>query len=231
MEAKKSEKANLESKRFIFQEIGLIAALAVLLCAFESKYYQEEAEEIIIPVEAEEVYEVLPIFVPQPAARPLPKVTQMPLLDVLEVVDEMDISEEDIELNDAIVSAVEGSGDGVDGWAEIGFEDGEGIGENDVFVVVEQAPRFKGDLNKWLSSHLRYPLMARENGIQGRVYVTFIVEKDGSISNVEVVRSADPVLDAEAVRVVKSMPRWEPGMQREKAVRVKFTLPITFRLQ
>ena len=218
MEAKKTEKANLENKRFIFQEIGLIAALAILFCAFESKYYQEEAKEIIIPATAEEVYEVLPIFVPQRAAQPLPKLTQLPLIDIMEVVDELDISEQDIELNDAIVSPVEGSANGGDGWS-------------DIFIVVEKNPRFNGDLNEWLSRHLKYPAMARENNIQGRVYVTFIVEKDGSITNVEILRSADPVLDAEALRVVKSMPKWEPGKQRNMAVRVKFTLPITFRLQ
>ena len=230
MEAKKTEKANLENKRFIFQEIGLIAALAILFCAFESKYYQEEAKEIIIPATAEEVYEVLPIFVPQRAAQPLPKLTQLPLIDIMEVVDELDISEQDIELNDAIVSPVEGSANGGDGWSEMGFEEGE-TGENDIFIVVEKNPRFNGDLNEWLSRHLKYPAMARENNIQGRVYVTFIVEKDGSITTVEILRSADPVLDAEALRVVKSMPKWEPGKQRNMAVRVKFTLPITFRLQ
>ena len=112
----------------------------------------------------------------------------------------------------------------------MGFEEGE-TGENDIFIVVEKNPRFNGDLNEWLSRHLKYPAMARENNIQGRVYVTFIVEKDGSITNVEILRSADPVLDAEALRVVKSMPKWEPGKQRNMAVRVKFTLPITFRLQ
>lgn len=230
MEAKKTEKANLENKRFIFQEIGLIAALAILLCAFESRHYQEDTKEIIIPATPEETYEVLPIFVPQRAAKPLPKVTQLPLIDLMEVVDELDINEENIELNDAIVSAIEGSADGSEIWTEKGFGDEE-RGEEDVFVVVEKSPQFNGNLNEWLSRHLKYPAIARENNIQGKVYVTFIVEKDGSISNVEILRSADPILDAEALRVVKSMPKWEPGKQRNMTVRVKFTLPIMFRLQ
>lgn len=230
MEAKKTNKTDLESKRMIFREVGFIVALVMLFCAFESKTYQEEVTEIILPTEAVEVEEVLPVFVPQKAAKPLPKVTQVPLLEVLEVVDdEMDL-ESEVELNNAIVSPVEGSENGTGDWVNTGFGEDE-EGEDDVFVVVEENPRFKGDLQRWLQKNLKYPMMAVENHIEGKVYVSFIVEKDGSISSVEVLRSADPVLEAEAVRVVKAMPQWEPGKQRNKAVRVKFTLPIVFRLQ
>ena len=95
--------------------------------------------------------------------------------------------------------------------------------------VVEQAPTFNGDLKAFLSQNVKYPKKAMENGVQGRVLVSFIVETNGSISNVKVVRSVDPELDAEALRVVKKMPKWIPGMQKGKAVRVRFTLPISFR--
>lgn len=96
--------------------------------------------------------------------------------------------------------------------------------------VVEQAPTFNGDLKAFLAQNVKYPKKAMENGVQGRVLVSFIVETNGSISNVKVVRSVDPELDTEALRVVKKMPKWTPGMQKGKAVRVRFTLPISFRL-
>ncbi|MBQ6680869.1 MAG: energy transducer TonB [Prevotella sp.] len=103
--------------------------------------------------------------------------------------------------------------------------------ENKVFDIAEQMPSFKGNVNQWLASNLSYPAVAAENGVQGRVIVQFVVEKDGSVSNVQVVRSVDPALDREAVRVVKSMPRWNPGMNNGQPARVKYTLPVTFKLQ
>ena len=101
------------------------------------------------------------------------------------------------------------------------------------FDVVEQMPSFPGGqsaLFQWLSSNVKYPVVAEENGVQGRVIVSFVVERDGSITNVGVSKSVDPSLDKEAVRVVKSMPKWIPGKQKGSAVRVKYTLPVTFRL-
>ena len=106
--------------------------------------------------------------------------------------------------------------------------------ETKVFDVVEQMPSFPGGqaaLFQWLSSNIKYPVVAEENGVQGRVIVTFVVERDGSITDVRVVKSVDPSLDKEAVRVTKAMPRWIPGKQNGSAVRVKYTLPVTFRLQ
>ena len=102
--------------------------------------------------------------------------------------------------------------------------------DNTIYDVVEQQPMFPGNVRAWLGSHLKYPVVAEENGIQGTVVITFVVEKNGSISNVNVVRSVDPSLDREAVRVVKSMPRWTPGTQKGVPVRVKYTLPISFKL-
>lgn len=106
--------------------------------------------------------------------------------------------------------------------------------ETKVFDVVEQMPSFPGgdaELMKYLSSHIKYPVVAEENGIQGRVIATFVVERDGSISDVKVFKSVDPSLDKEAIRVLKSMPKWIPGRQNGSAVRVKYTVPVTFRLQ
>lgn len=106
--------------------------------------------------------------------------------------------------------------------------------ENKVFDIVEQQPLFPGGpaaLVKYLSENTKYPVVAQENGVQGRVTVQFVVEKDGSISDVHVLRGVDPSLDKEAVRVVKSMPRWTPGKQNGITVRVNYRVPVLFRLQ
>jgi protein TonB len=108
------------------------------------------------------------------------------------------------------------------------------VEETKVFDVVEQMPSFKGGdaaLMEWLSKNIKYPVVAEENGIQGRVVATFVVERDGSITDVKIVKSVDPSLDKEAVRVLKAMPKWIPGKQNGQAVRVKYTVPVTFRLQ
>ena len=106
--------------------------------------------------------------------------------------------------------------------------------ETKVFDVVEQMPEFPGGqaaLLKWISDHIKYPAIAEENGIQGRVVCTFVVERDGSVTDVQVARSIDPSLDKEAIRVLRQMPRWNPGKQNGSAVRVKYTVPVTFKLQ
>lgn len=101
-----------------------------------------------------------------------------------------------------------------------------------IFEIVEQNPEFTaGDLNKWLADHIEYPAIAAENGIQGRVIVQFVIERDGSASQIKIARGVDPSLDKEAMRVVGLMPKWKPGMQRGKPVRFRYTLPVVFRLQ
>ena len=108
------------------------------------------------------------------------------------------------------------------------------VEENKVFDVVEQMPSFPGGMGalmSWLSQNIKYPVIAAENGVQGRVIVQFVVEKDGSITDVKVAKSVDPSLDKEAARVVGSMPHWIPGKQNGSAVRVKYTVPVTFKLQ
>ena len=98
------------------------------------------------------------------------------------------------------------------------------------FVPSEDMPVFPENIQKWLSKHVKYPQIALENGVQGKVFVQFVVEKDGSVSNIKVVRGVDASLDKEAVRVVSVMPKWKPGKQRGKAVRVAYTLPIAFQI-
>lgn len=104
--------------------------------------------------------------------------------------------------------------------------------QNKIFEVVEQQPQFPGgSVNGWLADHIKYPVVAAENGISGRVVVQFVVERDGSVSQVRVVRGVDPSLDKEAQRVISSMPKWIPGKQNGQAVRSRFTVPVTFRLK
>ena len=226
MEAKKTSRSDLENKRFIFREIGFIVALAMVFFAFETKYYQEEAKEITFPVETSDIEEVLPVFVPQRASQPLPKISVKPL-DFIEVVEnEMDVVDDNENTKGSLTGKAT---DWQSGYDDMG-ETGEGDGDIP-FITVEKMPRFNGDLNKWLRKNLRYPVRCAEMGIGGKVFVEFVVEKDGSISSINVVRSADPDLSQEAIRVVKAMPKWIPGMQRDKAVRVRFTIPITFQLR
>ena len=232
MEVKKTSHSNLENKRFIFREIGFIVALSMVFFAFETKYYQEEAKEISFPVETSDIEEVLPVFVPQRASQPLPKISVKPL-DFIEIVEnEMDFENEMDVVDDNENTKGSLTGKATDWQSEYGNTDETGEGDGDIpFITVEKMPRFNGDLNTWLRKNLRYPARCAEMGIGGKVFIEFVVEKDGSISSINVVRSADPDLSQEAIRVVKAMPKWIPGMQRDKAVRVRFTIPITFQLR
>lgn len=230
MEAKKTSRSNLENKRIIFREIGFVIALSMVFCAFEAKFYQEEVKETIIPVNTSDAPEILPIFTAQQVSRPLPKITMKPLNEIL-IVDNLSDLESDLDIIDNENNNVKGSLSGSN-IENIGFDDdGEGINEDTPFIVVEEMPRFDGNLNKWLGKNLIYPRIAAENGVEGKVYVEFIVERDGSISNVQVLRSDNSDLSNEAIRAVKAMPRWIPGKQRQTPVRVKFTMPVVFKLQ
>lgn len=237
METKKSSKANLENKKGIFFEIGLIIALACLLGAFEWKT-NVKVEEVFITVAEEPIEEdIIPItqqarMQPPPPPPPAPRLT-----DLIQIVEEELDFDEALEIQDAESNTANSNSYGnnysSNGYSEYGEGDGEGdYGESDIFVVVEDMPRFPaGDLNQWLSKHVKYPVIAQENNIQGRVSVQFVIEKDGSITDVKVIRSVDPSLDKEAIRVIKSMPKWIPGKQRGKPVRVSYTVPINFKLQ
>ena len=230
MEIKKSPKADLEGKKGVFFEIGLTLALAVLLFAFEWKSSTEQVTPFQTPAEEQIEDEIIPItqqmLKPPPPPPPAPKLT-----DLIEIVeDELSIDEE-LEIED-VEADVENKNnynfdyDG-DSWGE---EESEG--EADIFQVVEDMPQFPGgSVQKWIAKNVKYPMIAQENNIQGKVFVQFVIEKDGSVSDVKVARSVDTFLDKEAIRVVKAMPKWKPGKQRGKPVRVSYTVPINFQLQ
>lgn len=228
MEVKKTTKADLEGKKGIFFEVGLTLALAVLLLAFEWKtstgevttfqtVQDEQIEEEIIPITQQ-------MLKPPPPPPPAPKLT-----DLIDIVEDETTIDEDLEIMDAEDESE--NKDAPTNTSDFGDYGDEDTGEDTPFVVVEDMPTFPGgNVQKWISKNVKYPPLAAENGIQGKVYIQFVIEKDGSITDVKVVRGVDSSLDKEAVRVIQAMPKWKPGKQRGKPVRVSYTLPINFQL-
>ncbi len=231
MEVKKSPKADLEGKKLIFSEIGLVLALGLTLAAFE--WTSEDVTVQNLEVQQEEVVEeeMVPITTQDQIKPPPPPPPPPPVADALTIVDNETEINEEFELNDT--EADDNTEFEIRDLEPTVVEEEEPA-EQEVFIIVEQMPLFPGGeeaLRKYLATEVKYPVIAQENGIQGRVFVKFVIMPDGSVSNVEVARPFDPNLDKEAVRVVKSMPKWTPGKQRGKAVRVSYTVPINFVLQ
>ena len=228
MEVKKSPKADLEGKKTSNLLIGAILTLAVLFVGFEwserdkkvttdSGIQEVVFEEEIIPITEQEQPKQAP---PPPEA---PKVEE-----VLEIMDnDSKVEESTIQASDDTQAAVEVK------YTPVEVEEEE-VEEEQIFQIVEEAASFPGGIGecmKWLGKNIKYPTISQENGVQGRVIVQFVVNRDGTIVDAKVVRGVDPYLDKEALRVVNMMPKWTPGKQRGKAVRCQFTLPVQFRLQ
>lgn len=230
MEVKKSPKANLENKKLFYRELGLIIALGVILCAFE--WSTSEKAETVIQQEEAPVVEVEQVPVTTEAPPPPPEAPKVPVLsDMIEVVDDDIVVDTDlfISLEDDVDMGVEI----MDYVAEVAEET---IEEAPIpYTLVEEKPSFMGgdanEFTKWVYSKIVYPEIARENGISGRVTLQFTIESDGSLTNIKVLRGIDQSLDQEAVRVVSMSPKWTPGKQRDKAVRVTYTFPIMFQLR
>lgn len=228
MEVKKSPKADLDSKRLTFALIGLVVSLFIVWRVFEIKSYDKRTLENLqrtVEIIEEEMVEITKQEAPKPQPpAPKPQATQIQVVeDDVEVEDEIDINAE--------VSQEEIIEEYVYEAPEIEEEE---IVEAEIFTVVEQMPEFPGgaaELTRFIQKNIKYPMMARESDIQGRVYVNFVVEPDGSVSNVTVMRGIGGGCDEEAVRIVNMMPKWNPGKQRGIAVRCSFTVPIVFRLQ
>ncbi|MBS6458951.1 MAG: energy transducer TonB [Alistipes sp.] len=226
MELKKNPKVDLQNKRGILLEIGLIVALAVVIGAFLYTPKEVRVEKIDMnygPVE-EEITEITRQDQKPPEP---PKKTEITVItDILNIVTNdtkitTDIGfaefEEDIEI-----------------VQQVAVQEEE-IEEEQIFYKVETMPSFMGgDLTtfrNWVQGKVKYPQLAQENNISGRVLLMFVVEKDGSLTNIEVLQTPDSSLSEEAIRVLKTSPKWEPGKQRNQSVRVKYTLPIDFRIQ
>lgn len=224
MEIKKNPKVDLENKKGIFFQVGLIIALVVVFAAFEYKSYDKTTIDLASRIVEDIAEEIIPITeqkVKPPPPPPPKQVIKINIVeDDVEVEDELDI---DVEADDETVIE-----------EYIPEEEEEEIGEEEIFQVVENQPEFPGGMSElyvFLRENVKYPPIAKESGIQGRVFVNFVVEKNGSISNVKVLRGIGGGCDEEAIRVVNSMPKWNPGKQRGKPVRVSFNLPIKFTLQ
>lgn len=228
MELKKSPKADLENKRSTFVQIGLVISLGLCLLAFEWTNKVEKAASLGTVATQEVEDEIIPIT-RQEEVKPPPPPPPPKVVEVLNIVDnETDIEDEldiqDTEADDKTVIDV----------APIIKQEEEKAEESQVFFIVEDMPEFPGGelaLRKFIANAIKYPVIAQENGIQGKVYVNFVVDKDGSITNAKIARGVDPSLDKEALRVVNSLPKWKPGMQRGKPVKVSYTVPISFVLQ
>lgn len=229
MEVKKSEKADLEKRKGLFLELGLVIVLSIVLIAFEWTSRDLGSTDIVMVGDEVMEEEIIPITrqeQPEPQKPPEPpKVTEF-----------LNIVDDDIELDDELIlEDMEVTQDTEIEIIEFEGEEEEEVEEQQIFFIVEEMPSFQGKgqegFREWIQQNLRYPEIAAENGISGRVFVRFVVEPNGNVSNVEVVRGVDPALDAEAVRVVSSSPKWEPGKQRGKPVRVAYTFPIVFVLQ
>ena len=227
MEVKKTDKANLEKKRGMFLQIGYVVVLGLVLLAFEWGTRPSELNSLgeLGDMDLEE--EIIPITRQQnepPPPPPPPQTTEVINIveDDVEIEDELELFDTESDQDD-IIEIVEFE------------EEEEEVNEMEVFFVVEDMPTFQGQNSDafriYIQKNLKYPTIAAENGISGRVFVQFDVDPTGKITNVIVVRGVDPSLDKEAVRVVKSSPQWTPGKQRGRPVRVRFTFPIVFQLQ
>ncbi len=224
MEIKKSPKADLENKKTLFREIGLIIALALVFFAFEYKSYDARTINIEQRIVEDIPEEIVPITEQTSKPLPPPPPQQVTVLSIVED----DVEVEDIEINVEVDQT-----EAIEVYVPPVREEEEVI-EEEIFTVVESMPEFPGGPGKMLefiATNIKYPPMARESGIQGRVFVNFVVEPDGSVSNVNIIRGIGGGCDEEAIRVVKTMPKWTPGRQRGKAVRVSFNLPVRFTLQ
>ena len=229
MELKKSKKADLEKRKGMFLEIGLVVALSVILVAFEwtKGEGKDDNSETVQEIQFED--EMMQIT-RREEPKPEPKPEQPKVAEVLDIVDD------DVEIEDDFDFDMEATDDTEYDFTSMMGDDEEEIDEEEVFYIVEDMPTFNGgdpatEFRKYIAQNLRYPEIAAENGISGRVIIQFAVNRVGQVVNANVVRSVDPALDKEAKRVVMSSPKWIPGRQRGRAVTVLFTFPINFVLQ
>ena len=229
MEIKKNPQASLENKRLLFAEIGLIVALLVVYAGFETSTRAQATASLIDdtkPLEEDDILSI-PLDTPPPA----PEVPLLPQLsDEIEIVDDnvtVDIDFQSLEDSDVPVDIKDYMNKEV-------IE--EEVEEETFFVFnVEEQPTFNGgdanEFTKWVNTHIQYPQIAQEMSIQGKVTLQFTIEKDGSLQNVKVLSTPDESLSKEAVRVVSSSPKWKPGKQRDRAVKVTYTFPVLFQLR
>ena len=229
MEVKKSPKADLNNKKLLFVEFGLVLSLLITIAAFE--YRTREKKESIFEAENTELIEEEIIPITQDTPPPPPETPKIPILS-----DQIDIVDDNIKVDDNILNLEDDSNLGVEIMDYVEEVQEEVVEEEAIpFALVEEKPKFQGgdanNFSKWVASHLEYPEIAKENGVSGRVMVQFTVNPNGTVSDVKVLRGVDPSLDKEAVRVIQSSPKWTPGKQRDRAVKVTYQFPVIFQLR
>lgn len=228
MEVKKTPKADLEKKKGLFLEIGLVVILVASLVAFNIKSYDMEEVEISQRTAMDEIEDIVIQTVEDTPPPPEPEPQEIPT--DLKVVE----NDAKIENELGIVDMGDKQDQAMQEVIPVQVEEEVEEVEEEIFQVVEEQPEFPGGVEKlyeFLGKNIKYPQLAKENNITGKVYVTFVVEKDGSITNPRILRDIGGGCGQEAIRVLKSMPKWKPGKQRGKGVRVQFNLPVSFNLQ
>lgn len=227
MEQKKSEKANLQSKKFTFLEIGLVLTLLAIWGVFEFTTKAENAgmqNNYIACGGDDELIDIV-VTRPEPPQPPAPPVRK--IADIIEVTNDPETTcDEPIDTEIDFYEAVQ-----IEELPSPSCSD-EIICEEDLppFIVCEDMPEFRGNLLKYVAEHVVYPEVAKENDIQGTVYVGFVIDAKGKVTDVTLVRGVDPLLDKEALKVVENLPDWKPGKQSGKNVKVRMNIPIKFQL-
>lgn len=227
MEIKKSPKADLKNKRGLLLEIGLVVSLLLVIGAFSYTPEEKRIEKVDLqaPIVEEQIVEITRQD-QKPPETPR-KVEVKVIADLLQVVtnDTKITTEVDFTEFDEDVDVVQ----------TVGVVEEEVVEDDQPFLIAETMPSFQGgDLNTfraWVQQNVKFPQIALENGIQGRVVLSFVIEKDGRLTNIQVLQTPDRSLSEEAVRVLSKSPKWSPGKQRNQVVRVKYTLPVDFRVQ
>ena len=235
MEIKKSDKANLDKRRRENFLLGLVLALAMLFAALEftthpaglledKNLLDDLPEDLDMKPAIEQKDMISASEVPSPASKAITqKVTEVPKTVATQ------------EIAPVTSKLVIGDGEGVARQSDVteALPQIPITKDSVVLKTVEQLPEFPGGIvqfMKWLTRNLRYPSMAQSQRIQGKVVISFIINKDGSIASPTIVQSADPLLDREAMRVIRMMPRWKPGLQDGKPCRTMFSIPVNFQL-
>jgi len=230
METKKSLKASLENKRLLFTEIGFVISLLLVYGAFGYTSKDSKTASLKDDQQAVEVEDMVPIT--QETPPPPPEAPKIPVLS-----DQIDIVDDAIKVDDNMfVNLEDNANTGVQIMDYVQEVKSEEVEEEAIpFALVEEKPKFNGgDANEfslWVNKNLVYPEIAKENGVQGRVTMQFTVNPDGTVSNVKVLRGVDSSLDQEATRVISMSPKWTPGKQRDRAVKVTYTFPVIFQLR
>jgi len=226
MEIKKNQRADVARERGTSLMIGLVISLSIMFVALEWTQKDDELTTDSYPMVDYVPTDMIPITLPEKKTVPPPPAA-VAKAEIIQIIDD------DADVDDDIMSSIEDNQDWFDPQ-EYEYVIVEPEPEPDeIFIFAEDQPEFPGGtaaLMEYLRKNIKYPSICRENNIQGRVLVTFVVNKDGTIVDPEIVKSVNPSLDKEALRVISNMPNWKPGYQRGKPVRVKYSVPVNFKL-